>query len=65
MKKRTALEGAEEKGRAAARAGLPFSSCPYSDKRNTSGKLSWSRAFMNAWKMGWWSERMEMGLPPH
>ncbi len=27
--------------------------CPYSDKRKPSGKLSWSRAWRNAWLLGW------------
>jgi hypothetical protein len=26
--------------------------CPYEDKRKPSGKLSWSRAFINAWSDG-------------
>ena len=38
--KKTSFEGAEEKGREAARQGLPISACPYTDKRKPSGKLS-------------------------
>lgn len=63
--KRTSFDGAEEKGRQAARDGKPIEECPYKDIRKPSGKLSWSRGYRNAWRIGWWSERMKMGLPPY
>jgi len=43
---------AERKGREAFEAGLQESDCPYDDKRKPNGKLSWSRAWRNAWLMG-------------
>lgn len=48
-----ALLGAIRKGIAAREAGLPETACPYTDKRKTSGRLSWSRAFRNAWHDGY------------
>ncbi|KAB2319009.1 hypothetical protein F8A86_11690 [Betaproteobacteria bacterium SCN1] len=50
--KRSALDGARLKGAEAARSGLPVQTCPYRDKRTDSGRLSWSRAFRNAWLEG-------------
>jgi len=49
----SALDGAYRKGLAAHVAGEPLSACPYRDKRKWNGKLSWSRAFINAWCDGW------------
>jgi len=51
--KRSPLDGAYRKGLAANISGDPITSCPYEDKRKPSGKLSWSRAFQNAWRDGW------------
>lgn len=51
------LLGAFKKGMRAHQAGLCLSDCPYEDKRKWDGRLSWSRAFRNAWGDGWrWSE---------
>ncbi|WP_363928370.1 Rmf/CrpP family protein [Thiobacillus sp.] len=52
VSRRSPLEGARRKGADAANAGLPASACPYRDKRTLSGRLSWSRAFRNAWLQG-------------
>ena len=48
-----ALLGAVKKGIAAKEEGLPETSCPYTDKRKPSGRLSWSRAFRYAWFDGY------------
>ncbi len=64
MSRRTSFDAAEEKGRQAARDNQPLDSCPYEDKRKPSGKLSWSRAYRNAWVHGWQDERINMGLKP-
>lgn len=48
-----ALRGAYSKGYRAAMEHLPKTACPYEDKRKPSGKLSWSRSFINAWDDGW------------
>lgn len=53
VKKKTALDGAYLKGLAAAVNDEPLNACPYKDKRKADGKLSWSRAFRNAWRDGW------------
>lgn len=51
-----ALLGAFKKGISAQQAGLDLDSCPYEDKRKASGRLSWSRSFISAWRDGWlWS----------
>jgi len=47
------MRGAFLKGADARLAGQGMNECPYEDKRKPSGKLSWSRAFMNAWRDGW------------
>lgn len=41
------------KGLDAGLAGLPADSCPYKDKRKSDGRLTFSRAFRNAWRDGW------------
>jgi ribosome modulation factor len=46
-------DAAERKGREAALAGLPESACPYQDKRQDSGRLTFSRAWRNAWLTGY------------
>lgn len=53
MPRRSALDGAYLKGLNAGLAGAPESSCPYEDKRKSSGRLTWSRAFRTAWFDGW------------
>jgi ribosome modulation factor len=47
-----ALRGAYAKGYRAAEAGSLISSCPYEDKRKPSGRLTWSRSFIAAWRDG-------------
>lgn len=51
--RKTALDGAYLKGVHARLAGEPLNACPYEDKRKPNGRLSWSRAFRNAWRDGW------------
>ena len=55
-----ALLGAFRKGVLAHRSGQSsIADCPYRDKRVNSGRLSWSRAFINAWRDGFrWSEKV-------
>lgn len=48
-----ALRGAFLKGLDARLRGETLADCPYEDKRKPSGRLSWSRAFINAWRDGW------------
>ena len=48
-----AMRGAFLKGAAASLENLPISDCPYDDKRKLSGSLTWSRAFISAWRDGW------------
>ncbi len=48
----TALDGAERKGREAFLACKNESACPYEDKRNYRGMITWSRAFERAWVNG-------------
>ena len=45
--------GAWRKGRQAAKDGLPIEACPYRDKRQDSGMLTWSRSFIAAWEDGY------------
>ena len=47
-----ALYAAYVRGLAAGVAGDSLDSCPYEDKRKPSGRLSWSRGFINAWRDG-------------
>lgn len=46
------LEAAYQKGRKAAVAGLPRESYPYIDRRTAGGRVTFSRAFINAWLDG-------------
>lgn len=48
-----AMRGAYLKGAKAAEAGETLAKCPYDDKRKADGRLSWSRAFIAAWRDGW------------
>lgn len=45
------LRGAYRKGYEAAMKGEHV--CPYKDKRKEDGRLTWSRAFISAWRDGW------------
>jgi len=47
-----AMRGAYFKGAKAAHAGQGDDACPYRDKRNDTGRLTWSRAFISAWEDG-------------
>lgn len=47
-----AMRGAYLKGRRAHAEGLGREACPYFDKRNASGRLTWTRAFARAWEDG-------------
>lgn len=51
-KRRNPMDAAVLKGEQAALAGQPESACPYKDKRVASGRLSFSRAWRNAWVSG-------------
>jgi ribosome modulation factor len=53
--RKSPLKGAKRKGVEAAYAGRSLYSCPYKDKTTPTGGLSWSRAFINAWKAGYQS----------
>lgn len=48
-----ALRCAYLKGVEAYLADEPLTACPYKDKRKPSGRVSWSRAFISAWRDGW------------
>ncbi len=52
LSQRNPFAAAERKGADAAAAGLGESDCPYVDKRVPSGRLSFSRAWRNAWLLG-------------
>lgn len=47
------LKTAHNNGKAAFEAGEPKAACPYKDKRKKDGRLTWSRAYRNAWLEGW------------
>lgn len=48
-----AMIGAIRRGMRDFDSGLTLADCPYEDKRKADGRLSWSRAFMTAWRDGW------------
>lgn len=48
-----ALLGAFKKGVRAQQTGEPIDACPYADKRDWRGSLTWSRSFIKAWRDGW------------
>lgn len=48
-----ALMAATRAGRQAREQGQSIDACPYGDVRQSSGKITWSRAFMRAWRAGW------------
>lgn len=54
-----ALRGAYLKGVRAAQAGETLDACPYRDRRNDSGRLTWSRSFIRAWEDGWRDARAQ------
>lgn len=60
--RRDPTDAAERKGREAARAGLPESACPYKDKRKDDGRLTFSRAWRNAWLRGYRAENASNSL---
>ena len=61
MKKRPhPLEYGKQRGARDARAGLTERDCPYADLRVHSGRLSYSRAWRNAWREGFLAERALM-----
>lgn len=47
-----ALMGAYRKGQKAREEGKCLSDCPYIDKRTSDGSVTFSRAFIRAWKEG-------------
>lgn len=59
--KKNPLETAKEKGAWAARIGLKESDCPYRDKRKSDNRLTFSRAWRNAWIEGFrsWKAKTE------
>ncbi|HEX7324292.1 MAG TPA: hypothetical protein VF292_02920 [Rhodanobacteraceae bacterium] len=58
-----ALRGAFEKGIAASSNGGSEADCPYDDdKRNHSGRLTWSRGFQTAWHDGFRYDRCGRAL---
>jgi hypothetical protein len=59
-----ALRGAYRKGCVAATAGEPLSACPYEDRRKASGRLTWSRAFISAWRDGWQDTHRAAAVTP-
>lgn len=60
--RRNPMDAAQEKGRLAAKQGLPESACPYQDKRVASGRLSFSRAWIKAWLHGYRTEKAGSGV---
>ncbi len=50
------------KGAQAARDGLTEADCPYEDHRKPNGRLSWSRAWRNAWLFGFREEKSKQAL---
>lgn len=53
-----ALRGAFCKGFVAWRTGTPKTACPYVDKRNVHGRLTFSRSFEYAWRDGYaWARK--------
>lgn len=48
-----AFFGAYKKGRKARAEGRPITTCPYGDLRTDRGGVTFSRAFIRAWKNGW------------
>lgn len=61
MSKPNPFAAAERKGREAARAGLPPSSCPYGDPRKADGRLTFGRAWRNAWMIAYKHEAQLAG----
>lgn len=49
----SALERAYMMGHRAALDGESKDACPYDEKRNDAGRLTWTRAFRRAWFDGW------------
>jgi ribosome modulation factor len=53
VKKMARFDVAIEFGRRCGLGGLPITDCPYKDKRKPDGRLTFSRAWRNAWVDGW------------
>lgn len=54
------MRGAFRKGYDAQKDGAGMDECPYKDKRTDTGKITWSRAYMSAWRDGWfWADKLE------
>ncbi len=53
MKRVDQLETVEGFGAAAFRDGVSRDDCPYEDRRNDKNRVTFSRAFRNAWFKGW------------
>lgn len=51
--RRSPLLGAERKGFDAYILDVLPKDCPYRDKRIDSNKLTWSRGYINAWRLGY------------
>lgn len=52
-RRKSPLDAAYLKGIQAQLEGADISTCPYKDKRKWDGRLTFSRAFLNAWRDGW------------
>jgi hypothetical protein len=52
-KRRTAFDGAYDKGQRAFADGKPRSDNPYGDQRTDRGSVTFARAFYRAWDDGW------------
>ncbi|MDD4292280.1 MAG: hypothetical protein PHX51_08630 [Clostridia bacterium] len=55
------FDAAFEKGQKAFHSGLSIDACPYKDKKQDSGKLTFSRAFRKQWFAGYYIEKEKAG----
>ena len=55
-----AFEGAKKKGRRDRDRGFESHQHPYQDIRTLDGKITWARAFIEAWGRGWVERDMEL-----
>lgn len=62
--RRNPTDAAVRKGREAFQAGLPESACPYKDHRKDDGRLTFSRAWRNAWLDGYRAASREAAQKP-
>jgi hypothetical protein len=52
------MRGVFKKGHTAFLEGQGLEDCPYKDKRNDAGRITWSRAYIGAWRDGWfWAQQ--------